>query len=135
MEALVATDVAARGIDVEGVTHVVNYDAPEDQDSYVHRVGRTGRAGRRGTGVSFVLAEQVDDVRRMAGGLGLVREFESTHGGRRQEVGSRPSGRRKRDGRRRRSGSVTSVNRRHGPAPSMRAASWYISGIDCSPAR
>ena len=103
VEALVATDVAARGIDVEGITHVVNYDAPEDRDAYVHRIGRTGRAGRRGTGVSFVLAEQADDVRRMAGGLGLVREFELTHGGRRQEAGSRPSGRRPRGGRRRRS--------------------------------
>ncbi|HEU5254282.1 MAG TPA: DEAD/DEAH box helicase [Solirubrobacterales bacterium] len=102
VEALVATDVAARGIDVEGVTHVVNYDAPEDQDSYVHRIGRTGRAGRRGTGVSFVLADQADDVRRMAGGLGLVREFEMTHGGRRQEVAPRPSERRPRNGRRRR---------------------------------
>ena len=74
--ALVATDVAARGIDVEGVTHVVNFDAPGDIDAYVHRVGRTGRAGRRGTGVSFVLADQVDEVRRMAGTLGLSREFD-----------------------------------------------------------
>ena len=94
VEALVATDVAARGIDVEGVTHVINYDAPEDQDAYVHRIGRTGRAGRRGTGVSFVLADQADDVRRMAGGLGLVREFEMTHGGRRQQTGTRPAERR-----------------------------------------
>jgi superfamily II DNA/RNA helicase len=82
VEALVATDVAARGIDVEGITHVVNYDAPEDRDAYVHRIGRTGRAGARGTGISFVLADQADDVRRMAGDLGLVREFEMAHGGR-----------------------------------------------------
>jgi ATP-dependent RNA helicase RhlE len=80
--ALVATDVAARGIDVEGITHVINYDAPEDRDSYTHRIGRTGRAGRTGTGVSFVLADQAEDVRRMAGDLGLVREFEVSHGGR-----------------------------------------------------
>jgi ATP-dependent RNA helicase RhlE len=79
-EALIATDVAARGIDVDGVTHVVNYDAPGDRDAYVHRVGRTGRAGRRGTGVSFVLAEQVDEIRRMARDLGLTREFEHIGG-------------------------------------------------------
>jgi ATP-dependent RNA helicase RhlE len=75
VDALVATDVAARGIDVEGVTHVINFDAPEDRDSYVHRIGRTGRAGRQGTGISFVLADQADEVRRMAGDLGLAREF------------------------------------------------------------
>jgi ATP-dependent RNA helicase RhlE len=96
VEALVATDVAARGIDVEGVTHVINYDAPADRDAYVHRIGRTGRAGRSGTGVSFVLAEQVDDVRRMAGDLGLVREFEAAHGARPAQVGSRPANRRSR---------------------------------------
>ena len=50
VDALVATDVAARGIDVADITHVINYDAPEDRDAYVHRVGRTGRAGRTGTG-------------------------------------------------------------------------------------
>ena len=94
VEALVATDVAARGIDVEGVTHVINYDAPDDRDAYVHRIGRTGRAGRQGTGVSFVLAEQAEDVRRIAGGLGLTREFELSHGSRQQTAGSRPSGRR-----------------------------------------
>jgi ATP-dependent RNA helicase RhlE len=98
--ALVATDVAARGIDVEGVTHVINYDTPEDRDSYVHRIGRTGRAGRQGTGISFVLSDQVDDVRRMAGDLGLVREFEVTHGGRPNQLGSRPAPRRPRNGRR-----------------------------------
>lgn len=51
---LVATDVAARGIDVEGVTHVINYDLTQDVESYVHRIGRTGRANREGTAYSFV---------------------------------------------------------------------------------
>ncbi|HEX3738026.1 MAG TPA: DEAD/DEAH box helicase [Solirubrobacterales bacterium] len=68
---LVATDVAARGIDVPDVAQVFNYDAPEDRDTYVHRIGRTGRAGRTGTGISFVLAEQADEMRRIRVGLGL----------------------------------------------------------------
>ena len=51
---LVATDVAARGIDVEGIPHVFNYDIPEDPESYIHRIGRTGRAGDRGVAVTFV---------------------------------------------------------------------------------
>jgi superfamily II DNA/RNA helicase len=68
---LVATDVAARGIDVPDVARVINYDAPEDREAYVHRVGRTGRAGRTGTGISFVLAEQAEDMRRIGSALGL----------------------------------------------------------------
>jgi superfamily II DNA/RNA helicase len=54
VEILVATDVAARGIDVEGITHVVNYSCPEDEKTYVHRIGRTGRAGASGIAVTFV---------------------------------------------------------------------------------
>jgi ATP-dependent RNA helicase RhlE len=68
---LVATDVAARGIDVPDVAQVINYDAPEDRDAYVHRVGRTGRAGRTGTGISFVLADQTGEMRQIASSLGL----------------------------------------------------------------
>ena len=51
---LVATDVAARGLDVDDVTHVVNYECPEDEKAYLHRIGRTGRAGREGVAVTFV---------------------------------------------------------------------------------
>jgi superfamily II DNA/RNA helicase len=54
VDVLVATDVAARGIDVDDVTHVVNYECPEDEKTYVHRIGRTGRAGRTGVAVTFV---------------------------------------------------------------------------------
>jgi ATP-dependent RNA helicase DeaD len=54
LDILVATDVAARGLDVERVSHVVNHDIPTDTESYVHRIGRTGRAGRAGTAISFV---------------------------------------------------------------------------------
>ncbi|MEJ7718601.1 MAG: C-terminal helicase domain-containing protein [Thermoleophilaceae bacterium] len=66
IDTLVATDVASRGIDVPNVTHVINFDAPEDRDAYVHRVGRTGRAGCAGAGVSFVVDDQVADMRRIA---------------------------------------------------------------------
>jgi superfamily II DNA/RNA helicase len=82
---LVATDVAARGIDVPDVMRVFNYDAPEDQAAYVHRTGRTGRAGRTGTGISFVLADEVKEMRRIAKALGL--EFD----GRTESGGSKPS--------------------------------------------
>jgi superfamily II DNA/RNA helicase len=93
IDTLVATDVAARGIDVRDVTHVINYDAPEDRDGYVHRIGRTGRAGRAGIGVTFVLGDQAHDMSRIATDLGLHREFSlsgmgtSTNGG-----GRRPDG-------------------------------------------
>jgi superfamily II DNA/RNA helicase len=75
-DTLVATDVAARGIDVDDVTHVINFDAPPDRDSYVHRVGRTARAGRDGVGITYVLEDQVRDVREIARGLRLHREFD-----------------------------------------------------------
>ena len=75
-DTLVATDVAARGIDVDDVTHVINFDAPADRDSYVHRIGRTARAGRSGVGITYVLADQVRDVREIAHGLRLHRQFD-----------------------------------------------------------
>jgi len=77
---LIATDVAARGIDVPDVTHVINFDAPEDGDAYTHRVGRTGRAGATGSGVTFVLADQVHDMRAVARRLGLAAEFDRRDG-------------------------------------------------------
>ncbi len=104
VEALIATDVAARGIDVEDVTQVVNFDAPGDRDSYVHRVGRTGRAGRRGTGISYVLADQADEVRKMAVALGLVKEFDHGRGDRsRADAQPRSQGQRQGQGQQRRS--------------------------------
>ncbi len=60
---LVATDIAARGIDVTGIELVVNYDLPQDPNDYVHRIGRTGRAGRSGKAVSFALPEQAGEIR------------------------------------------------------------------------
>jgi superfamily II DNA/RNA helicase len=73
---LVATDVAARGLDLDEITHVVNFDPPEDDKGYVHRVGRTARAGRSGTGVTFVTPDQRGDVSRVAARLDLHSEFE-----------------------------------------------------------
>ncbi|HEU4978050.1 MAG TPA: DEAD/DEAH box helicase [Solirubrobacteraceae bacterium] len=75
---MVATDVAARGLDVRDVTHVINFDAPPDRESYVHRAGRTGRAGRRGVSVTFVMADQAPDLARVAAELSLQREFAET---------------------------------------------------------
>lgn len=60
---LVATDVAQRGLDVEGISHVINYDVPRDPDSYVHRVGRTARAGETGDAITFMSAGEIGDVR------------------------------------------------------------------------
>ncbi|MCX5657832.1 MAG: DEAD/DEAH box helicase, partial [Candidatus Omnitrophica bacterium] len=60
---LVATDIAARGIDVTGIELVINYDLPDDAQNYVHRIGRTGRAGQKGHAISFATPEQKSDVR------------------------------------------------------------------------
>ena len=70
VKTLVATDVAARGLDLADITHVINFDPPADDTGYVHRVGRTGRAGRGGSGITLVLPEQEADVSRVAARLG-----------------------------------------------------------------
>jgi superfamily II DNA/RNA helicase len=76
VDVLVATDVAARGLDLEGISHVVNYDPPQDDKGYVHRVGRTARAGRSGMGITLVTADQQGDVGRMAARLDIGNDFE-----------------------------------------------------------
>ena len=78
VDTLVATDVAARGLDVDGISHVINFDPPEDRDGYVHRVGRTARAGRSGVGITFVGAEQAGTVQKIATDLRLDREFSAS---------------------------------------------------------
>jgi ATP-dependent RNA helicase RhlE len=78
VDTLVATDVAARGIDVDGISHVINFDAPADREGYVHRIGRTARAGRTGIGITFVGAAEAGDVAKIARALKLDREFART---------------------------------------------------------
>jgi ATP-dependent RNA helicase RhlE len=78
VKTLVATDVAARGLDVDDITHVINFDPPEEPDVYTHRVGRTGRAGKGGVGITLVLPEQQADVSRVARLQGQVEKFEET---------------------------------------------------------
>jgi superfamily II DNA/RNA helicase len=121
---LVATDVAARGIDVDGVSHVINFDAPEDREAYVHRIGRTGRAGRTGTGITFVSAEQAHDVHRIAQDLELHREFgEAGFALASRDGGGRPGGPRNgnRHGGGHASGHPKGRRRRSGRGSSARA--------------
>jgi ATP-dependent RNA helicase RhlE len=67
---LVATDIAQRGLDIDGISHVVNYDVPRNPEDYVHRIGRTGRAGATGTAVTFLAAAELSamkDIERLLG--------------------------------------------------------------------
>ena len=75
---LVATDVAARGIDVSGISHVINFDPPADSETYVHRIGRTGRAGRSGVGITLLSPDQRSEVTKLAGQLGLDHGLDAT---------------------------------------------------------
>ena len=75
---IVATDVAARGLDVEGVTVVVNYDVPNDTDSFIHRIGRTGRAGREGEAWTFISRDDIPQMSRIQGTYNLdIEEVET----------------------------------------------------------
>ncbi len=66
---LVATDIAARGLDVEGITHVISYDVPRDVETYIHRIGRTGRAGQSGTAITLVTNDEIERLRRIESGI------------------------------------------------------------------
>ncbi len=106
VDTLVATDVAARGIDVNGISHVINFDPPDDHDTYVHRIGRTGRAGRQGVGITLVGAGEQHEMRELASRLGLTHGLGGSH-----EHSGRPAGsptRQQRSRRRRRAVSATS---------------------------
>ena len=81
IQILVASDLAARGLDVEGVTHVVNYDIPHDVDWYVHRIGRTGRAGNEGEAITLYTADEVKWLRNIETKLGILMERQNLEGG------------------------------------------------------
>ncbi|RGS71322.1 DEAD/DEAH box helicase [Mitsuokella sp. AF21-1AC] len=85
LQILCATDIAARGLDIEGVTHVFNYDIPHDAESYIHRIGRTGRAGEHGKAVTFVNARQYDLLRRIESGIKSRIEKQRSERGRRHK--------------------------------------------------
>jgi superfamily II DNA/RNA helicase len=78
IDTLVATDVAARGIDVSGISHVINFDPPADSESYVHRIGRTGRAGAKGIGITLVTPAEHQNVTQIATRLGLNHNLKGT---------------------------------------------------------
>ena len=78
---LVATDVAARGIHVEGIAHVVNYDLPQASDDFIHRVGRTARAGARGIASTFSTRSERGDIRKIERALGVRLESRAVAAG------------------------------------------------------
>ena len=126
IKVLVATDIVARGIDVEGISHVINYDLPNDKESYVHRIGRTARAGAEGIALSFCATEEVAILRsieRLTGvpltivsrGARAEAEYQDSNGNNGQGAAKRPrggEGKPSNTAKRRRSGNG---NRRDGP--------------------
>jgi ATP-dependent RNA helicase RhlE len=106
---LVATDIAARGIHVSGISHVINFDPPGDSETYVHRVGRAGRAGAKGIGITLVAPSERHDVSQFATTLRLEQGSQPPHPPARRPAarGTTPNARsRNRSRRRRRSPSV-----------------------------
>lgn len=80
LQYLVATDVAARGLDVEGVTHVFNYDIPEDAESYIHRIGRTGRAGDHGLAITFIATKDLKQLAEIESAIAMKIERRKIEG-------------------------------------------------------
>jgi ATP-dependent RNA helicase RhlE len=80
VDVLIATDIVARGIDISDITHVINYDVPENPEDYVHRVGRTGRAGAEGYAVTFVGPDEIVTLREIEYMLGKLLPVEDIEG-------------------------------------------------------
>jgi len=80
LQLLVATDIAARGLDIEGVTHIFSYDIPHDTESYIHRIGRTGRAGETGTAITFIVPGEHMYLRLIEQGIGSTIEKYKANG-------------------------------------------------------
>ena len=76
---MVATNVASRGIDISGISHVINYDIPNISETYVHRIGRTGRAGLKGIAIAFMDQEEVVDVRNIEKLIGQQLDYDTGH--------------------------------------------------------
>jgi ATP-dependent RNA helicase RhlE len=87
---LVATDVAARGIDVNDIAHVVNYDLPNASDDFVHRIGRTGRAGKKGVATTFVMPQERHDARKLERELKIKFEWREADKNLEKEVRNQP---------------------------------------------
>jgi len=87
---LVATDVAARGIDVQDIAHVVNYDLPNASDDFVHRIGRTGRAGAKGVATTFVMPQEKSDARKLERELKIKFEWREADKNLEKELRNQP---------------------------------------------
>ncbi|MEM9660392.1 MAG: DEAD/DEAH box helicase, partial [Planctomycetota bacterium] len=108
VDVLVATDVAARGIDIDGISHVVNFDLPDEPESYVHRIGRTGRAGADGVALSFCSADQRSELRAIEKLIGQPVPFEGSAPQWKESESNSRNGRSARSTARRPSGSTAS---------------------------
>ena len=122
---LVATDVAARGIDIDQVTHVVNYDLPNEAEAYVHRIGRTGRAGADGQAVSFCTVDEMEFLRDIEKLIGIEIPSDSSRPAHRRTNGKQSapakSGGRRSGPRRSTSGNSSQANRSRSSKPGSRS--------------